>query len=170
MKKKILSILSLALVAATTSNAVSFVYNFSQGGYSEGATITGKFSVEDTAVLDGIIDSSEIIDFMVSFSGNSLVPAFSIAADALATSVFYDLDGTIGNDLGENVGAIGLGKIYDAFNISPFSSTVSTGVSADLSFQQVAVADPVKVPDTGSTSILLIGSVLAIAAIRRRLR
>ncbi|WP_262965546.1 VPLPA-CTERM sorting domain-containing protein [Methylobacter psychrophilus] len=68
--------------------AQASLYNFTQTGYEEGASISGSFSASDVN-SDGWISGAswsnftEISDYTVSWSGNSLVSAF--------THIFADL-------------------------------------------------------------------------------
>lgn len=70
----------LLMLAATSANAAQ--YYFSQTGFEEGAYISGSFQATDLN-LDGsyigsiFADFSEISDFSLSFSGNSIASAFS---------------------------------------------------------------------------------------------
>ncbi len=72
----------LLLCGLLAGNARAEWYAFSQAGYDDGATLSGKFEAKDLN-NDGWISGSvftnfaEIQDFYFSFSGNSLVPAFS---------------------------------------------------------------------------------------------
>ncbi|WP_287688735.1 MULTISPECIES: PEP-CTERM sorting domain-containing protein [unclassified Microcystis] len=85
---------AIAVLTVLPASAASF--NFFQGGYSEGATVTGMFTGEDLD-NDGLIDSfsGEVTDYMMSFSGNSLVPAFSHGLPD-----FYGLVYVLGSDIG----------------------------------------------------------------------
>jgi hypothetical protein len=82
------------LVACFSSvDAAPISFNFSQGGFFEGASVTGMFTGDD---LDnnGQLSSfaGEVSDFVMSFSGNSLIPSFSLGfSDPFA--LVYDLDG-----------------------------------------------------------------------------
>jgi hypothetical protein len=90
----------------TTSQIVSVtstgpgVFEFTQAGYSDGASVSGFFKGVDTNG-DGRLQNfgpGEITDFGMTFSGNALVSAFSIG---FANDFFffsYDLDGAIGDD------------------------------------------------------------------------
>ena len=84
---------ALALGLASPALAAPQAFNFVQAGFDEGAVVTGMFTGED---LDGNSQISqfagEVTDFMMEFSGNSLVPAFSLSFAEL-TGLVYDLDG-----------------------------------------------------------------------------
>ena len=64
----------VSLMMVTTANAS--LYNFSQTGFEEGATISGSFEGTDIN-SNGLIQQDELSSFSFSWSGNSLVPAFS---------------------------------------------------------------------------------------------
>ncbi|MEI6336458.1 MAG: PEP-CTERM sorting domain-containing protein [Methylococcaceae bacterium] len=80
----IIKFLAAALLAGSmmTAPAQASLYTFTQTGYEEGASISGSFSASDVN-SDGWIKGSifsnftEISDFTVSWSGNSLVSAFT---------------------------------------------------------------------------------------------
>lgn len=78
--------LALALAAALLApGAEAAVYNFVQTGFDEGATISGSFTVNDANNSGQInvgsanfgMNFNEISAFSLSFSGNSIVAAFS---------------------------------------------------------------------------------------------
>jgi hypothetical protein len=82
---------SQELVSVVQHTAVDF--SFSQAGFSEGAGVTGTFTGSDLD-LDGQLSSfeGEILAFSMTFSGNSIVPTFSLGLVDLFGLV-YDLDG-----------------------------------------------------------------------------
>jgi hypothetical protein len=63
-----------ALLVGTPSHAAD--YRFSQGGFDGGATINGSFAGED-GDGDGWLFQYELSNFSLSFSGNTLVNAFT---------------------------------------------------------------------------------------------
>ena len=108
MKKTTTALMSALLLASMPVSATT--YSFVQGGYSEGATISGSFTASDDNG-DGQLDSfaGEIAAFSLQFSGNSLVSAFSLGLGDLFAFV-ADLDGTnlIGDGTAPSAEAIGL--------------------------------------------------------------
>ena len=70
--------LTAAIIAGfmMASTAQASLYNFSQTGFEEGASISGSFEGADSN-LDGLIKQDELSAFSFSWSGNSLVSAFS---------------------------------------------------------------------------------------------
>jgi len=87
------------LLFAGVSHAQSERFAFTQGGFSEGAVLTGFFAGAD---LDGNGKLSslegELTDFAMHFSGNSLVPAFSIGLDGLDGLVYFLNGGPLGDE------------------------------------------------------------------------
>ncbi|MBD5780033.1 VPDSG-CTERM sorting domain-containing protein [Pelagicoccus sp. NFK12] len=181
MIKKLYFVAILTL-AATSSQAVSISYDFTQGGYEEGAVVTGSFTAEDINT-DGQIDgfSGEVSDFSMSFSGNSLVAAFDLLFVDLF-SLVYDMDGTIGDGATEGMAATNFFFSFDV-GASPFAPpypliggigdffTPGASVSSELVIVTAATnSGAADVPDSGPTVALLGLGVLAIATARRRLR
>jgi hypothetical protein len=87
---KLHQVIYLAPLAATLAflngqkvNAVTF--NFKHEGFSSGAIETGFFTGEDTN-KDGILSFSEITNFLISFEGNSEIPAFNFTPSNLVLS------------------------------------------------------------------------------------
>jgi len=77
---------------ASSAQAVPIGYNFSQGGFAEGATVDGMFFGEDLDNNDQLSSfAGEITDAMMSFSGNSIVDAFSLGFSDFVGLV-YDLN------------------------------------------------------------------------------
>jgi hypothetical protein len=85
----------LGLSAGAPATPLS--YPFEQGGFDEGASITGSFSAEDLD-SNGLVslDDGEIFDFSLAFSGNSILQTFSLMFADL-TYFVYNLDGAIGD-------------------------------------------------------------------------
>ena len=130
---------AIAVLTVLPASAASF--NFFQGGYSEGATITGMFTGEDLN-NDGFIHSldGEVTDYMMSFSGNSLVPAFSHGLPdffglvyVLGSDIgnFFDSDGIASNDSATFYGASGGTTVYSGpqfpgANVGTFAGALDT--------------------------------------------
>ena len=79
-----IKILAAAFIAGfmMTAPAQASLYTFTQTGYEEGASISGSFAVSDVngnGKISGAswADFTEISDYTVSWSGNSLVSAFT---------------------------------------------------------------------------------------------
>ena len=114
-----------AIAGLTVLPASAASFNFFQGGYSEGATVTGMFTGEDLD-NDGVINSftGEVTDYMMSFSGNSLVPAFSHGLPnffgliyKLGSDIgnFFDSDGIASKDVATFYGASGGTIVYPVY-------------------------------------------------------
>ena len=91
-----------AIVLSTNSKAA--MYDFYQGGFTDGAFVSGTFTANDLDFDNQIStfeDAGELTDFTMSFSGNSIVSAFSVDFSTSNTELVYDLsDGVfIGDDL-----------------------------------------------------------------------
>lgn len=191
MKLKKRTRLLMGVLAATvaTASASAISFNFSQGGFSEGATVSGSFSGSDSD-LDGYLTYdlfgglAEVTDFSLSFSGNSLVGAFSMGLpDLQALSFKLGGDDIIGNDfmLAAPFAAEGIVAVNSLYSITVGDLISYTGgpiiedaVSYDLldesSSNPIAMEATVaeRVPDTGSSAVLLGGALFGLIALRRR--
>ena len=85
-----------ALLISQSASAIP--YTFTQSGYAEGATVTGSFDGNDLN-LDGQLFSGtgELTSFSMSFSGNSIVSAFTLTFADLWGFV-YDIGTTFLGD------------------------------------------------------------------------
>ena len=89
MKKKLST--SVLLFAFITSIAGAIGFNFTHTGFEEGASVSGSFAGEDND-SNGFLLTNEVTSFSMQWSGNSLVPAFSLSlADLLGFG--YELNG-----------------------------------------------------------------------------
>lgn len=94
-----------ASLAAGAASAVPMRYELSQGGYPEGATLTGVFVGEDVDGDGLIVGGSdvfppEVTAIELAFSGTSEVPAFEIAGVPSESTLAYVLgSGALGNSL-----------------------------------------------------------------------
>jgi len=125
----VIGVPAVALAADDFSSELAIVtdvgggdFTFVQGGFSDGAQVTGSFSAAD---LDGNGQISsfegELTAFEMSFSGNSVVDGFSLGLDDLFGLV-YDLDGDIGDGLDFDVEGIAAfaGSFTYAMGPGPF--------------------------------------------------
>ena len=112
MNKAMCFFMGLLFASAAASQQT---FTFSQDGFAEGATVAGSFSGEDLN-SDGQLASfgGEISDFQMSFSGNSVVPAFSLGFADL-TGLVYDLNG----------GPLGDGQVLGIEGIAANDATFS---------------------------------------------
>ena len=82
MTIKLLSLVMAAGLAMSVPVANAALYNFSQTGFDGGASVSGSFEASDlntNGLLEGSVftNFNEITSFTMSFSGNSIVPAFT---------------------------------------------------------------------------------------------
>tara|TARA_R110002049_G_scaffold309268_1_gene519506 strand:+ start:7475 stop:8026 length:552 start_codon:yes stop_codon:yes gene_type:complete len=177
---KFLVFVCVSLASVTSSSAGVIGFNFSQDGYEEGASVTGMFVGEDLD-MNGQLSSftGEITDFMMDFSGNSLVPAFS-AGSADLFGLVYDLnegpvlgDGVLGDIEGIGVTVIGNGFTFTAgAGPGPFpGGMISTFASASSTLNNVIVTPKqLVVPEPASLAIWGAIALLGTTTTRRRRR
>jgi len=98
--------LALAASLAVPGAEAATTYRFSQGGFSEGARILGRFVAMD---LDGDGELSsfagEVSFLEMRFTGNTVLEAFSLNSDDdLFNALYYVLDGSpiLGDSLGDS--------------------------------------------------------------------
>lgn len=180
MNLKLLTLAAALLMASNASQAARF--NFSQTGFEEGAIISGYFEVNDLnndgQILAG--DSllgynlNELSAFSLSFSGNSLVAAFTqslsditVFSYKLGTSFLGDDSSPIGEAIGTNwltsTGYAYSGGIGSGYG---WSQVETLGVDGALSIsnEQMSVT---AVPLPGA--VWLFGSTLfGLAGLRKR--
>ena len=175
MKKIALLLLCTFFVSQAFAQSQSF--NFRQSGFAEGATVSGTFTGED---LDGNGQLSsfdgEITDFQMSFSGNSVVAAFSLGFAELFGLV-YDLDGGPlgdGQTLAvEGVGAAGMTFSYQAgpgpvaeCGVGVDCALVSDGTNTDASQELILVVGQAQSVPIPAWSYLLMIMLIAAVGIR----
>ena len=95
--KYLLGLFILLFIFIKPASATIIGFNFHQGGFSEGAYVEGMFFGEDLD-MNGQLSffNGEIVDFMMSFSGNSIIGAFSYTLADISPAfaiLVYDLDG-----------------------------------------------------------------------------
>lgn len=185
-------ILGTVLIAALTQSstkAVTVAFDFIQEGYAEDAVITGTFEGEDLngdgilAAFDELPIVNEISFFSFEFTGNSLVPAYSVTIlDSDPTFIFslrYELGtGSIGGDL---AGGLPEKIVVDGGN--NFYSTVGPdGAPGGLIFDNGSLTEDatdepvivrqkgqrVTVPENGATVLLLSIGLFSLSMTRGR--
>ena len=149
---------SQELIAITPVTLIDFT--FVQDGFTDGASVTGTFSGtdnDDNGQLSSFV--GEVTAFSMTFSGNALVPAFSLTLADLFGLV-YDLDGgPLGDGLNldiEGIGAEGGPALYSA-GPGPFAEC---GIGENCAIVET-------VPEPG---IALLGIAAAVGLLRRRFR
>lgn len=107
MKKGYLKLVMLAALALSASAANATLYTFNQTGFEEGASISGSFELNDLNANGHIMagkpflgyNLNEISSLTLSFSGNSLVGAFTHTLSDLTLLSYKLSDNVLGNDL-----------------------------------------------------------------------
>jgi len=89
-----------SVVSSGTASAAPMCFNFSQTGYSGGATVTGSFCGNDLNNDGWLADvtgsqTGEITFYSMSFSGNGFVPAFSHTLTDLFNPSLGSFDGLV---------------------------------------------------------------------------
>ncbi|MBD0269793.1 MAG: PEP-CTERM sorting domain-containing protein [Cyanobacteria bacterium Co-bin8] len=91
---------------ATPANAAIFAWDVEYTGWWEeegGGSISGTFSAREEDALDGIVSIDEMLSWIWNWSGNSVVPAFSIASSEAGTTDFdpsFYINGTPNQPIG----------------------------------------------------------------------
>jgi hypothetical protein len=178
MTLKLLSLLLAAGLAMSVSAANAAVYNFTQTGYEEGATISGSFVANDltsNGKIEGTIYSNfnEISAFTVSFSGNSLVSAFTHTLSDLEFLI-YNTSRSVLGDQGQEVIAPNWFGTTGFFYITGVGTGEQGGYVQNLDTglwshtESLVNVTPAAVPVPGA--VWLFGSVLAgfVGAARRK--
>lgn len=139
-------------------------YLFTQSGYQEGATANGSFSGNDLN-NDGAINSlsGELTGFSLSFSGNSIVSAFSLDTSDLiglyyGPAAFSIITAGVPQFL-LNVGPGG--------SCTPVCSVLITPTGVDFAAQSPSVS-VVPEPSTWASMLLGFSMVAGVARYRRR--
>jgi PEP-CTERM motif len=164
---------ALALAALHCSAAS---YYLSQSGFSTGGAIAGHFEGADLN-SDGVIDllDGEVASFSLTFSGNSVVPAFSYGLPELQSFSYETGTSFIGDSgvpivEGVLVGPFGVaGYTYNSGQLPVVGRGGvifgPSGQIADATFQLLAVS---QVPEPQSFVLLALGLVAIRCAVRLR--
>ncbi len=153
--------------SATVTSLTATTFSFTEAGFTDGAQVTGTFAGSDLN-NDGELSSfgGEVTDFTMSFSGNSLVSAFSLDVSHLFGLV-YDLNGGPLGDgvlLGmEGIGAVSTGAAYI---MGPGPLTACDQGIACAHVLGAGLGD--SVPEPATWALMLGGFGLAGEALRRR--
>jgi hypothetical protein len=153
-------LISVVAILLWCSTASALTWSFAQSGYAEGAAISGSFTGVDIN-LDNRISASdgEVSAFSVSFSGNSVVDAWTGALADLSGLV-YDV-GTpfLGDDPAELITVVVNGGFAGAFlngetKNDLFGGRVGFNSTVDNSASMIAVT---LVPEPSSALLIAIG-------------
>lgn len=97
---KIKQILISLIFLFSASQVLAQSFEFTQSGFSEGAVVTLSFSGTDNNADTQITSfDGEITAFSMSFSGNSIVPAFTLGLADLQGLVYDNNGGPLGDGL-----------------------------------------------------------------------
>jgi hypothetical protein len=123
----------LGVRAPQATAVTNLAFNFSQDGYSEGATVSGSFAgvdLDNNGILVHFplgggqfpVANLELTSLSMHFSGNSRSPAFDLTLNDLYGFVYQlgtpglgddpAFDPTINQNLTEGIGLIGAGHFY----------------------------------------------------------
>jgi hypothetical protein len=175
-------IFGILFIGPLSANADPITFSFHQGGFDEGAVVTGSFVGQDLNNNEQLSSfDGEIFDFMMSFSGNSFVSAFSLGFGSLLDfGLVYDLDGgPLGDGIGLGVeGILAIGDLFgyvagpgpaDICGIGFLCAAVGDFKDDGISFSDelVWVSGPATVPEPGTLAMLGIG-LAGIGFTRRR--
>ncbi len=180
MSIKLLTLAMAAGLAMSAPAANAALYNFTQTGFDGGASIFGSFQASDlnsNGIVEGSIFSNfnEITAFTLSFSGNSIAPAFTHAFSDLSVLNFRPSKPAMGDANPEGIATNWFG---DTTGFTYVSGVAAAGEQGGTVFNwttglQTASPDlititPAAVPVPGA--VWLFGSVLAgfIGAKRRK--
>ncbi len=167
---------AVGLMAACSSSASAETFNFSQGGYSGGGSVSGSFNATDLD-HDGHINSflGEVTGFSLTFSGDAIVGNFTHTFSNLSGLVYELGSGFIGD--GYAGGAEGMASNWNGTSGFDFASglgptggwggraiNVATG-GTSTSAQLISVTS---VPEPETYAMLLAGLGVMGAVARRR--
>jgi hypothetical protein len=170
------SVTGAALTLAALHCAAA-TYSLSQSGFTAGGTIAGYFEGADLN-SDGVIDSlnGEVASFTLTFSGNSIVPAFSYGLSQLLSFSYEAGTSFIGDSgvpifegvlVGPSPGIAGYTYNSGQLPVVGRGGVIFApgGQIADATFQLLAVS---QVPEPRSFVLLLLGLVAIRCAVRLR--
>jgi len=141
--------------------AQAAVFLFEQGGYTDGATASGQFTGMDLD-FDGAINSlmGEVTDFKVTFSGNSVVNAFTLTTADLIGLYYSPAKFQI-------LTASSPQFLLNSDNgpCAPLCSAIIAASGIDFTVQVPSIS---AVPEPATWALMILGFGLVGAAMRRR--
>ena len=157
-----------AVIGATEVSAGPISYRLFQDGFTDGATLSGKITVDDIdgngVVEGGFIFGSEVRDVAAFFSGNSLVPVTSFDLSDLFGFIWFPSRGpAIGDDLDSPTEGLAFGGLVVVYlsgygpNGVPGGFLVDTFTGAQDS--TLAIAQLSRIPEPGTVGLLGVGLV-----------
>lgn len=172
MFTKIKILLISLILFCCTSNATLISYDFLQGGYTGGATISGMITVDDLdfdGIVGGFPGPPEVVSLMGGFSGNGLVPAFSFDELDLSGFIWFPLLGpVVGDDPTPPVEGIAL-ITFSGFGYSSglgptggFGGIVTAPTGATDSTSLVLILTPKAVPEPSTFAIFTLSFILLV--------
>jgi hypothetical protein len=164
---------AVALAAALAQPTQAQSFQFSQGGYADGATLTGHFTGSD---LDGNgwLYGYELTEFQLNWSGNRAVQAFSLGYDERAGLEFELGSGTLSHMAAFSQNDEGVR--YFSFDSMGWPTYMIPGVVTDERLGLVSLSwEPLNVtaavPEPQSVALLLGGlGLIGLWGQRRRAR
>lgn len=166
------TLVALAGALAQPAQAQVQSFNFSQGGYADGAMLTGHFAGEDLDG-DGWLQGYELTEFELHFSGNRAVEAFDHVIDdsvGLEFNLEFDLatyrlsNMSSASRVGDSEWLFSFESMGPTYRIPGVVTDEQLGV-ASMSWDSVRVS---AVPEPGSLAMLLSGLGLVGMWSRRR--
>jgi hypothetical protein len=180
--------------ASIASALPNLSYDYFQGGYADGAIVTGSFSGVDLdgngllvyfpAVNGPPIEHLELTDWSMHFSGNALAPAFDLTLDDLYGFV-YEIDSsglgddpafepTLNQNLIEGIGAFDASRFYSS-GLGP-NGIIGGFVGGEIDFSDLGdlaelaqdvseeLVEVTPVPEPASISLLIMAGLLGAVA------
>lgn len=179
------ALLSAALTLANAASAQTVSFDFFQSGYDDGAFVSGTFAGEDLNT-NGRLEwnptpgLNELTAFSLSFSGNSLVGAFSLGLGDVM-GLLYGLDGgplgdlaPLGNEgilagISSSALLLATGSAgYPGCGSGALCGQITSGQFVTETNELVQIS--VSVPEPGGLAVVVVGLMLVAVEVRRNRR